>query len=100
MRQIDSAYHARAFASIQRGVTRGSTERTSAKWAYPPGTTVSARVPARIDIAGGWTDTPPQARLFQYRLRYGNSGLSRSSMMNYSKSPRGLDAIRGSQDSV
>ena len=60
-RQIDSTYHARAFASIQRGVTRASVERTSAKWAYPPGTTVSARVPARIDIAGGWTDTPPQA---------------------------------------
>lgn len=59
--QIDSPYHARAFSSIVRGVTRCVDQSRGVGWAHAPGTTVSAAAPARIDIAGGWTDTPPQA---------------------------------------
>jgi fucokinase len=57
-RDVGSPYHLRAFGSIRIAVT-GST--ANKRWRLDPGTQVEVQVPVRIDLAGGWTDTPPQA---------------------------------------
>lgn len=56
---------ARAFSLLREGLTEGAREHRS----LPRMTTlrdqiVWGRSPARIDVAGGWTDTPPYSLLF------------------------------------
>ena len=52
----------RAFQSIQTAVGLPSSRRSGAgTWREPVGTVIEVTAPVRIDLAGGWTDTPPQA---------------------------------------
>ncbi|HTE16903.1 MAG TPA: hypothetical protein VK689_00805, partial [Armatimonadota bacterium] len=52
----------RAFRSIQTAVGLLSSRRAgSGAWREPAGTAIKVTAPVRIDLAGGWTDTPPQA---------------------------------------
>lgn len=53
--------HGRAFAAIRRVLTPETPADVPAGWRYPVGARVTAEAPVRIDLAGGWTDTPPQA---------------------------------------
>ena len=55
-----AAWRQRAFAAVARSVaSRGSSSVASPVSAWPVGEHVVLRAPARIDLAGGWTDTPP-----------------------------------------
>jgi len=42
-------------------VTDAAKDRFAHSWSIEPGEFVEASAPVRVDIAGGWTDTPPQA---------------------------------------
>ena len=46
-------------ACIARCVATASVDGETKVLAPPPGAWVTARAPARVDLAGGWTDTPP-----------------------------------------
>ena len=48
-----------AMACIARCVATASVDGETKVAAPPPGAWVTARAPARVDLAGGWTDTPP-----------------------------------------
>ena len=51
---------ARAFSLLQKGLTRQVlTEKQSPRMSVYSDQIVWSRSPVRIDIAGGWTDTPP-----------------------------------------
>lgn len=51
---------ARAFSLLQKGLTRQVlTEKQSPRMSIYSDQIVWSRSPVRIDIAGGWTDTPP-----------------------------------------
>lgn len=53
--------HARAFAAIRRGVTFRAEPAGQFRWQAAPDDEVTVAAPVRVDLAGGWTDTPPQA---------------------------------------
>ncbi|PIX40910.1 MAG: hypothetical protein COZ57_24780, partial [Armatimonadetes bacterium CG_4_8_14_3_um_filter_66_20] len=55
-------HHSRAFQCVREAVNRGvRRSEVSPTGALPPGMAVVARCPVRVDLAGGWTDTPPQS---------------------------------------
>ncbi len=54
-------FHQRAFAAIRRGITSRSEPPVEISWQAPPSYQVTVTAPVRVDLAGGWTDTPPQA---------------------------------------
>jgi fucokinase len=57
-----SHHYARAFQWVREAVNRGGRRcEVPSAGALPPGTEVVARCPVRVDLAGGWTDTPPQS---------------------------------------
>jgi fucokinase len=52
----------RAFQSIKSAVHVYDGDRGRiTPWSLPVGSRVDAAAPVRLDLAGGWTDTPPQA---------------------------------------
>lgn len=62
---LTSSDHRRAFGCIRTGlatnVARGATTTGPLRWHVAPGNGFEVRAPVRIDIAGAWSDTPPQA---------------------------------------
>ena len=56
----DAAYEEKAFALLREGLTRSAlAERQQPRLSVYDDQIVWGRSPVRIDIAGGWTDTPP-----------------------------------------
>ncbi len=52
----------RGFRTLGRAlVTPAETEGQHLAWQLAPGEFVEAHAPVRVDLVGGWTDTPPQA---------------------------------------
>jgi fucokinase len=58
---VGSEYHQRAFHSISVGLSEQVGAVPARRWNSVPGTMVEGSAPVRLDLAGGWTDTPPQA---------------------------------------
>jgi fucokinase len=52
----------RSFRSLSRTLVGERTApNTDLTWQIAVGEAIEARAPVRVDLAGGWTDTPPQA---------------------------------------
>jgi fucokinase len=51
----------RGFRSLGRALTADMPPAMELCWALAPGESVEAQAPVRVDLVGGWTDTPPQA---------------------------------------
>jgi fucokinase len=53
----------RGFQALSRALVRGQelAREEDLQWQIAPGESIEVRAPVRVDLAGGWTVTPPQA---------------------------------------
>lgn len=59
-RSVDSYWHQRAFACVRKGLETGLRPGRLRRWSAAGPQVACARAPVRLDLAGGWSDTPPQ----------------------------------------
>ena len=75
-REESAREEARAFGLMREGLIASELHRQRPQLSVYPDQIVWSRSPVRIDLAGGWTDTPP------FCLREGGSVINMSVMLN------------------